>query len=273
MKASLDVVAGLLTSNQCSAVEFNWAMLRYQHVAAIRTALGERYASNTANKILSALRRVVKEAWRLGQIDAETYQRTCDVRNFKSEILPTGRALQGNEIAALMAICKGESLPVGIRDAAMLSLLRVGLRRSEVVKLDVDDLDLSVGKLLIRQAKGKKDRTAYLTAEGNAVIGDWVALRGREPGPLLRPISKSGRILSRRLTDQAVLDILQRLVKLAGIAECTPHDWRRTFAGDLLDGGADLVTVQKLMGHSSPETTSRYDRRGEEAKRRAVQSL
>jgi site-specific recombinase XerD len=53
----------------------------------------------------------------------------------------------------------------------------------------------------------------------------------------------------------------------------TWHDFRRSFAGNLLDNGHDLVTVQKLMGHVSPTTTSNYDRRGEEAKRRASRSL
>ncbi|PSB44439.1 integrase [Cyanosarcina cf. burmensis CCALA 770] len=74
-------------------------------------------------------------------------------------------------------------------------------------------------------------------------------------------------------TPQAVLYLLQKRAKEAGVASFSPHDFRRTFAGDLLDAGIDLVTVQKLMGHSSPDTTSRYCRRSEETKRRAVQTL
>jgi site-specific recombinase XerD len=75
------------------------------------------------------------------------------------------------------------------------------------------------------------------------------------------------------LTEQGIYHILLKRGVLAGLAHFTPHDLRRTFAGDLLDVGADLSTVQKLMGHSDANTTARYDRRGERAKRSAVQKL
>ena len=65
--------------------------------------------------------------------------------------------------------------------------------------------------------------------------------------------------------------ILGRRRRQAGLEDAiTWHDFRRTFAGNLLDAGVDLVTVQKLLGHSSPTTTSNYDRRGEAAKQKAI---
>lgn len=75
------------------------------------------------------------------------------------------------------------------------------------------------------------------------------------------------------MTDQAVLLLLRRRATQAKIAAFTPHDPRQSFISDLLDAGADMVTVQKLAGHSNVQTTARYDRRGEEAKKRAVELL
>jgi integrase/recombinase XerD len=75
------------------------------------------------------------------------------------------------------------------------------------------------------------------------------------------------------MNSDTVWRIIQKRAKMAGIESFSPHDFRRTFCSDLLDAGVDIVTVQKLAGHSSPTTTAKYDRRGEETKRKAVQCL
>jgi site-specific recombinase XerD len=80
-------------------------------------------------------------------------------------------------------------------------------------------------------------------------------------------------VVAERMTPQAVLDVLRRRSSAAGVKPCSPHDWRRTFVGELLDGGADLATVRALAGHADPATTARYDRRGERAKAHAATLL
>ncbi len=85
-------------------------------------------------------------------------------------------------------------------------------------------------------------------------------LRGYSAGPLFCPIDRRGNLrLGHALTGEAIRQILSRRT----MAAISPHDLRRTYAGDLLDAGADLPAVQRLMGHASPSTTSRYDRRGD----------
>jgi integrase len=94
-----------------------------------------------------------------------------------------------------------------------------------------------------------------------------------QDGALFYPTRKGGKIEARRMTDQAVLDILRQRGKEANLTSFSPHDFRRMFISNLLDRGADIATVQKLAGHASPVTTARYDRRGEAAKRKAASLL
>jgi integrase/recombinase XerD len=106
-----------------------------------------------------------------------------------------------------------------------------------------------------------------------AALREWLAVRGQEPGPLFVPVSKRGRLLARHLSDKAVTWILQTRATAAGVGAFSPHDLGRTFISSLLDASVDLATVADLAGHANISTTARYDRRGEEAKRKAAARL
>jgi integrase/recombinase XerD len=156
----------------------------------------------------------------------------------------------------------------------MLAVLYgTGMRRAELAGLDVTDLDLSEGSILVRNGKRRKQRTCYLSPAFCRVVDGWLQARGGEPGPLFCPIRQNGEIPIRRMGGELVAFILHRRQEQAGGATFTPHDLRRTFASTLLEAGVDVFTVQKLAGHADPTTTARYDRRGESAKRRAAQSI
>jgi site-specific recombinase XerD len=251
-----------------------WHLLRYQHTQAIRAQLAERVAPAYANLMISALRGVLRECWRLGLMPSDDFQHAVDIHAIKSSTLPAGRGLSSGEVSALMRTCGADTSIAGRRDAAMLAVLYGGgLRRSEVTALNLEDYNAEAGELTIRSGKGRKDRTAYTTNGATFALQDWISARGNVPGPMFYRIRKGARVVAERLTDQAVYLILERRRLEAGVAVCSPHDLRRSFVSDLLDNGADISTVQQLAGHSNIATTQRYDRRGEGTKRKAAQLL
>jgi integrase/recombinase XerD len=274
MRHALNAIASILTNGDCDALTLDWAKLRYSHAAAVRVTLMRKFAPVTANKMLSALRRVLKEAYKLDLMDADSYTKAIDLPNIEGESEERGRSLSRSEIAALLDSCQSEST-IDLRDGALIAILRgTGLRRSELVKLELRDFVPHTGALVVRRGKRGKGRTVYLSGEAISYLERWLALRGDAPGPLLCRIWKGGQLQrDRSMNPDAVWRILQKRGKLAGLEAFSPHDLRRTFCSDLLDAGVDIVTVQKLAGHASPVTTAKYDRRGEEAKRRAVQKL
>jgi site-specific recombinase XerD len=272
MYQSLATIARLLTDGELDVFSLDWGAIRYQHTAAIRAQLADMYKPATANKMLSALRQVLRHAWKLGQMSAEEYHRARDIQNVKGEALPAGRDLGVGEIAALIAVCEDDPTLAGARDAAIIALMYgTGIRRASVVKLDLADYNRDTGTLRVRSAKRNKEYLAYMAQNGaKRALADWLAVRGDEPGPLFWPINKVGNMTNRRLSTQAIYNVLLKRAGEAGVDHFSPHDLRRTLAGDLLDAGADIVTVQKLLGHADVDTTARYDRRPEETKRKAA---
>jgi integrase len=268
-RQSLEVVAGILTGKP-DAFACDWSALRFQHTQAIRSKLAGAYAPATANRILSALRGVLKASFLLGQMGAEEYTRAVMVKSVTGSTLPAGRELQAGEIAALMQNCEQDPTPAGARDAAIVALMYTcGLRREEVASLDLDSYDPDTGKLVVF-GKRRKERTSYLVNGAARAMGDWLTIRGSGPGPLFIPINKGGKMTNRRMSNQAIYNLLAKRGGKAGVKDFSPHDMRRTFVSDLLEAGADIATVAKMAGHSSVQTTARYDRRPEEAKRKAA---
>ena len=272
LRRSLERAAEILTSGLTTdAFAVHWAEVRYQHVMALRSLLIEGDAKPaTINHVLAAVRGVIRDAWRLGLIDAETKERIVDIKSVSASTLPAGRHVGVGEIRRLFEIC-GATL-VGARDAAMLALLYgCGLRRSEAVALTL--ADYQDGAVKVRTGKGRKERIVYSANGGRAAIDAWIAVRGTWDGALLAPVAKGGKIQQRGITAQAVMLRLRFLGKRAGIDKLSPHDLRRSFVGELLDAGADISAVQQLAGHASVTTTARYDRRGERVKQRTAELL
>jgi len=266
IKSRLQSIADMFN---CPFDSMPWHELRYEHMEAIRANLQEtELAPSTINMTLYALRGVAKSAFNLGMMKADDYTRLCNVKPVRGERVPPGRALSIGEIGALLDTCAGT--PIGIRNAAIISIMYAcGLRRDEVVSLDLEHYNTETGELKVK-GKGNKERLLYVDNGALDALGDWLFVRGNHDGPLFNPIWKSGRIQDRQLTSQAIYELLLNHAKQAGIARFSPHDLRRSFISELLDLGADVVTVQQLAGHASIQTTAKYDRRGERAKKKAI---
>ncbi|MCH9647774.1 MAG: tyrosine-type recombinase/integrase [Deltaproteobacteria bacterium] len=272
MRQCLDIIASIL-SGEHNASTFPWGTVTYRESMRVRVALTERYAASTVNKMLSTLRGVLKQTWRLGLIDADHYRRAADVENLRNSNLLSGRALAAEEIAKLFETCTSDPTPKGARDAALFAVFYgCGLRRGELAQLDVENFDADDCSILV-QGKRRKQRTVYLSAEACQHVQAWFRLRGDDPGPMFCPVNQTGEVRLSRLRGESIAYILRRRQQEAGTDTFSPHDLRRSFVTALLDAGEDVFTVQKLAGHADATTTARYDRRGEGAKRRAVQAL
>lgn len=269
-KHALTVIANILGADILSV---NWGALRFQHVQAIRSKLIERYKPATVNRSLSALRGTLKSAFLLDQMAGEDYTKAVMVKAAVGEVIPAGREIETGELLALFQVCEADKSPAGARDAAIFGLLySCGLRRAEVASLEFGDYNSETGALKVR-GKRSKERIVYVFNGAAAALNDWLSVRGDSEGALFFPINKAGKITARRLTTQAIYNLLQKRLEQAKVKSCTVHDFRRTFVSDLLDAGADISIVAKMAGHASVNTTARYDRRPEQAKAKAANLL
>ncbi len=154
----------------------------------------------------------------------------------------------------------GRSL-VALRDKAILELLfSTGMRVSELSKLKIENINLSRDEFTVR-GKGGKLRVVFLSSTAKDALRDYLGKR-RDPSPYLfvgHDRAKSRREQTGGLTPRSIQRLVERYAKAAGITKhITPHTLRHTFATDLLLGGADLRSVQSLLGHASITTTQIY---------------
>ena len=149
---------------------------------------------------------------------------------------------------------------LGVRDRAILEILySTGIRASELVGANIEDADL-IGEVIRVRGKRKKERLAHLGSYATAAINDYLDARRLQPrGPMF---DKRALILNRfgqRLSDRSLRRTINKYFRQAALLlKVTPHTLRHSFATHLLDRGADLRSVQELLGHESLQTTQIY---------------
>lgn len=276
MRGCLDRIAAIIGhTDPCPGLgeEVAWEQMRYQHALLLRTRFAQQWSLSHANKHLAALRGVVKEAWRLGLMSADDFERLRDVEGIKGSREPAGRNIAAGETEDLLATCLAGESTRGLRDAALIAVLQsTGIRRAEAASSLIERYDHAERSLKIT-GKGNKERTVYIHRTAAGYLDRWLAAGGQRRGPVFRLIDKWGHIGSRALSARSVGAIVAARREQAGLAHLSTHDFRRTFIGDALDAGADLAQVQQLAGHASPITTAPYDRRPARALRAAVDKL
>ena len=248
--------------------------LRVDRLGELRAELlAKGFAVATCNKVMAAVKGVLQQCWTSGLLGGESLARAkAALKSVKGSAAPVGRHLSKMELAQLFKTISKTPNPAAARDAALLALLCVGLRRAEVAVLRVGDYTSDSGRLVVH-GKGNKQRVIWLTNGAKAAVEAWLALRVTITTDfLVLAVNKGGKIQQKGITAQSVYGVLLKRSRQAGV-DCTPHDLRRTFAGEALTAGVDVVTVQVLMGHSSPTTTSRYDRRPDEARKTAMAAV
>lgn len=203
---------------------------------------------------LSALRSLFRYACQEGTLDADP---AASVRSPKqSQQLP--RHLRPGEVETLLEAADGTS-PLELRDRALLELLYAsGLRVSELASLDWQDLDLGARTLRVL-GKGGKERMVPFGRPAAVALDRWHEAweEARAEDLEGEPVFLNYR--GRRLGVRSVGRIIDRYVSKAAIASGVhPHTLRHTFATHLLEGGADLRSIQELLGHASLSTTQRY---------------
>jgi integrase len=276
MHGALAKMAEIFTGGAITnPLQFPWHLLKYQHVQTMKAALQELpeiKSPATVNKYIAAIKGVAREAWNLGIMATDDYMRIKLTKPIIGETIPAGRYVTSGEIMALLRQCQDEPGPAGVRDAAIIGILVTGgLRRDELIKLDLADFEINQGELFVTGKRGKNRIVPLANGALDALL-DWLHIRGNEPGPLFWPINRGGRMQNKRLSSQAVYLMLKYRSDIAGVRELSPHDLRRTAASDLLVNN-DALTVAKILGHQNLDVTMRYDRRGENAKRDAAKTL
>jgi integrase/recombinase XerC len=223
------------------------------YVAALHQA---GYAKSSVARRLASLRSFFRFAQREGVCDSNPAKPLRNPRRERK--LP--HFLTTDEVGKLL-LAPDVSDPMGNRDRAIFeTLYSAGLRVSELVGINLDDLDLEDGLVRVR-GKGKRERLAPLGSFAIKAIEQWMGNRvpavkqraGDGGDPLF--LNKFGQ----RLTTRSIGRMLEKYLKLTGLdSRTSPHTIRHSFATHLLNGGADIRSVQELLGHKSLVTPQIY---------------
>jgi len=220
-------------------------------IRAYLTHLARRKLSRSSTaRHLSALRTFFRFLMREGDVDANPARVVATPKREKH--LPS--VMQPSDIALLLEQ-PDVSTPLGKRDRAFLELMYAsGLRISELVGIDVDDIELRARLVKVR-GKGSKERIVPFGSKAEEAVRAYMTVRNAPPEHNALFVNYRGD----RITARSVRRLFEKYVRAAALrAGISPHTMRHSFATHLLNAGADLRGIQELLGHASLSTTQKY---------------
>ncbi|MBX3396366.1 MAG: tyrosine recombinase XerC [Phycisphaerae bacterium] len=256
MGGSGGTVVATMTSTDVETIRQRLLSADANQVRAFLSFLTEReYSKATAARKLATLRSFYKFCLRRGFIQTNP---VATIRTPKQEKrLP--KFLDIEAIKKLLCTPDDTTL-LGARDRAMLeTMYSTGVRVSELVALNANDLDRDSGHLRVR-GKGRKERITPIGPTAIAAIGRYLAMRNSDPrNPTFNQEAMFVNKHGQRLSTRSVRRKLDKYLTMAGLDPAiSPHTLRHTFATHMLNNGADLRSVQELLGHQSISTTQIY---------------
>jgi len=204
-------------------------------------------AANTINQQLAAVRRLAHEAADSGLLSPELAAGISRVRGVKQLGFRAGNWLSVEQR--------------GKRDYAMLAMLfGCGFRRSELVGLELDEIQMRQGHWAVVDliGKGGHIRTVPIPAWVKAALDEWTEAAGVTEGKIFRAVARTGKVWGKGISQNVVWYVVRTCCEKAGIEHIAPHDLRRTCAKLCHDSGGELEQIQFLLGHASVQTTERY---------------
>lgn len=224
--------------------------ITHLHIRRFMASLHKQHAKSTIGRKLAAIRSLFRFLLRRGEIATNPAELVSTPK--KEKKLPYHLSI--DEITTLVEAPKGVET-LSLRDRAILeTLYSSGLRVSELTGLNIGGCDFDRGNLRV-MGKGGKERIVPLGSLAAAALRDYLLSRGCPPqdAPLL--VNSRGS----RLTRRSVGRIVDRyMLQLVTMKKASPHTLRHTFATHLLEGGADLRSIQEMLGHASLSTTQKY---------------
>lgn len=246
-------------SDDCDIEKIDAEMIRQfrLHLNRLKDTRGELLSKTTQNYHLIAIRSFLK------------YLAKRDIKSISSDKIELAKVarpqvgfLDTAEVERMLGAINTSTAP-GLRDRAVVELLfSGGLRVSELVSINRDQVNVERREFTIR-GKGQKDRPIFISEQAADWIGRYLATRTDTGSPLFIHYSGSQNDeddgMYTRLTVRSVQRLVKRYALAAGITkDVTPHTLRHSFATDLLMNGADLRSVQGLLGHANISTTQVY---------------